>query len=531
VPSRRREESPAGARVAERIEAILGSKDLSLYRVSQQSAALYGKSSPFFVPHNLYYALRSERFTPSVHQILALSRISDFRFPDWLRVFGFDLEEITRLQVQLPSRRTILLDTSLTDPNDWVSWVRNRASRDPTPSIVPLRQLLEFAPPKRIGTFSAGGPHFLYAKIGFEDALGFPDLIPGSIVRVNPEIRADPSGQENSTISHHFFLIEHSKGFCCCRIRLLANGAIVPFTSGLSYAQVELRVPQEAKIKGAVDLELRPLLCIYEPRVPRDLARRWNPQSLPEVQSFGGLLKAARLRLHSSTREAARASRMIADLLKDDRYISSSSSLSAYELRNTPPRDFHKIMALCSIYGVTLDSVMKGIGVDLADSGTQSILDRYLFRTEPTGSAKSADKGVRSGFLERLLDDCQKEVPFFLRDLTQYFSGSAHRAIDDFFWIGGDHDPLHPYLANGLVVLVNRRRKTPFHFVSQPVWQQPIYVVLTRDRGYLAACCGIEDDKLVIHPHGPAFHPTVEYRHHRDAEVVGQIVAIARRFP
>jgi hypothetical protein len=133
--------------------------------------------------------------------------------------------------------------------------------------------------------------------------------------------------------------------------------------------------------------------------------------------------------------------------------------------------------------------------------------------------------------LENLLDGCQNEIPFFLRNLWEYFAGSPRVSLDDFFWIGSDHDPLHPCLVNGLLVLINRRRKTPFHLESKPLWEQPIYVVLLRGGIYLAACCGIENDKLVIHPYGPDFHRSTEYRHHRDAEVVGQLIAVARRFP
>ena len=174
---------------------------------------------------------------------------------------------------------------------------------------------------------------------------------------------------------------------------------------------------------------------------------------------------------------------------------------------------------------------MRRIGVDVADAGTESMPDRYLSRSEPPVAVQSAAGDVaRTGFLEKLLEECQ-EIPFFLRHSLEYFSGSAHVSLDDFFWVGGDDDPLHPYLAKGLVVMVNRRRKTPFHFVSKPLWQQPIYVVLKRDGMYLAACCGVENTTLLVHPHALDFHSTTEYRNHQDAEVVGQIVAIARRLP
>jgi hypothetical protein len=124
-----------------------------------------------------------------------------------------------------------------------------------------------------------------------------------------------------------------------------------------------------------------------------------------------------------------------------------------------------------------------------------------------------------------------QEIPFFLRNSLEWLSPSVNVSLDDFFWIGGEHDPLHPYLENGLLAIVNRRRKTAIHLVSKPWWQQPLYIILKRDGIYLAGCCAVENDMLVIHPYARDFHRSEQFRLHRDAEVVGQIVAIVKRVP
>jgi len=528
VSSRPREGSSAGTAVAEKIQSILASKGLTLYRASQKSVALYGRSSPYFLPHNLYYNLRSGSFRPSVYQIFALSRISGYRVADWLRVFGFDLEDITRSQIQLPSKRTIILDTSLTNPNEWIPWLRNRPLGEPIPSIAPLARLLELGPPRPIASVYRLDQQFVYARVGGEDGFAFPDLAPGSIVRVNPNIAADLITKENSSISDHLFLVEHSKGFLCCRIRSLGGGIIVPFGNGLSYAQVELHCPHEARVWGAVDLEFRPLLLGQEPKIPKDLARQWKPQALFAHEEFGQLLKSTRERMNLSTRDAAAMSRTIAELQKDGRYRISPSSLSDYELGNTPPRDFHKVITLCSVYGLQFRTVMERMGVDLANAGTESMPSRYLFRAEPKPDRRGRAESIGSGFMEKLLEE-YKEIPLFLRDSLGYFSSSARVSADDFFWVGGDEDPLHPHLAKASLIMVNRRRKTPLHFRSKAWWQQPLYIILMRDGSYLACCCAVENGLLVIHPYSLDFHRSAQYRLHQDAEVVGQIVAIARR--
>src|ERR1700691_2843840 len=116
VPARRRKKVQPTTDLAERIRSILALKGLTLYQVSQRSEKLYGRSSPYFLPHNLYFDLRGGTFSPSIYQVFALSRITGYRLPDWVRLFGDDVENIARFQASLPSHRTILLDSSLADP-------------------------------------------------------------------------------------------------------------------------------------------------------------------------------------------------------------------------------------------------------------------------------------------------------------------------------------------------------------------------------------------------------------------------------
>lgn len=69
--------------LAERVRIILANRDLTLYQVSERSVALYGRSSPHYLPHNLYYDVRHAGFSPSLFQLFALSRISSYRLDDW----------------------------------------------------------------------------------------------------------------------------------------------------------------------------------------------------------------------------------------------------------------------------------------------------------------------------------------------------------------------------------------------------------------------------------------------------------------
>jgi transcriptional regulator with XRE-family HTH domain len=529
LPARTEGEASDLVPLVERVQSILASKHLTLYRVSRQSVARYGRSSAFFIPHNLYSDLRAS-FTPSIQQIAALSRISGYRLVDWLIVFGLNLENIIRLQVLLPSKRTILLDNSLTDLERSIPWFHSRANAIIVPPIAPLVQLLERTPPRTIASLaSPGARDFLYVKVGTEDDFAFPELAPGSILRINPNIEHAAVFPEVKQGEKRMFLIEHSKGLCCSTVHSLAADVIVPVGTSLPYAQIPLRVPTEARILGVVDLEIRLLLKTEPPTVPRDLARRWKPQVLPSNTNLGQRLQRARAQMNLSLREAAGMSRRIAEMSGNPHYRISASSLYDYEQSADSPRDFYKVASLCSLYGLQAQLFLDAMGMANEEDPKQSIPAHLLPRNRSSEIwTEASNHETDSGVLQTLLRHFG-ELPLFLWNSLDTLSSSAKVAFDDFYWIGGENNALHPYLFKGLLAIVNRRRKTAFHFASKPLWQQPIYLVLRRDGEYLAACCGAENGTLVVHPYGPDFHPPLVFRNHLDAEIIGQIVAIARR--
>jgi hypothetical protein len=515
--------------LVERVRSILASKDLSLHQVSCQSETLYGRSLPYFLPHNLYFALRSGISSPSIYQLFALSRISGYRLADWLLVFGFNLEDLPRLQILLPSTRTVLLNSSLDDHDSWVPWLENKRPANQIPAVAPLTQLLEFTHYRRLWSLlDLGGQGYLYAKIGNDDVLPFPDLLPGSIVRINPRIDDGLISRENGTTSSRVFFIQHSKGLFCCRMRTIDDGVIVPVSTQLSYAQIELHVPDEAKLLGVVDLEIRPTLNVEQPEVPNELSEHWKPEILTPEPKLGHLLRNSRTRLGLSLREASTMTRRIADLLGDERYLISQSSLSDYEVLDTPPRHFHKAISLCALYGLQFSVFLRAIGIVPEHAGTESMPDSFVARSSPQSIRGRNNKVDDDGFLQILLKECGG-VPFFLRNTIEEISGLSPASLHNFIWIGGERRPLHPYLTNGLLVLVNRRKRTPIYLRSKPLWQQPIYVIQKRDGTYLCACCGVENGTLVVHPYSPHFYRPIQLRNHHDAEVIGQIVAIARK--
>ena len=525
-----RNEAGSNRELAQRVKSILATKRLTLHQASQTSATLFGRGSPYYLPHNLYYDLSHGHFTPSLFQLVAFSRISNYRLRGWLRVFGFDIEAIPRLQIQLGSKRTALLESSLDDSSSDIRWFRILHTGAPPADIVPLPHLLEWAEPCRIASlseFNDGG--FLYAQIGSEDAIAFPELLPGSIVRANPKLTAEALKQVTAERSAHLFLIQHDRGLNCCHIRVSGRGRLGTISSQLPYARMEFRVPDEARILGVADLEIRNLVAPRQPSVAKDLAKRWTPDLFSANSSqLGRLLRRARIEMGLSFRAAAAKSRNLADALGDERYFTASGSLSDYETLNTPPRHFHKVITFCVIYWLSLNQIFQVLGLSLEEAGREPIPDLLTGRPSPeTVVAAGGDPIERTAFISELAGELGG-APLFLRSSLGVLCGLPRLSLKDFFWIGGSASTVHPSLKGAILAVVNRQKKKPNDCASKPLWQQPLYIILKRDGTYQCGCCSQENDTVVIHTYQGGTHKREELRS-RDAEIIGKIVSVARR--
>jgi transcriptional regulator with XRE-family HTH domain len=526
--------SPPTEGVVERARAALASRNMTLFHVSRESRLRYPRDPAFHIPHNLYYDLRTEGFSPKIQQVIALSAISKYRLTDWLAVFGFRLDEIPRLQATLPAERTTLIDSTVYDIGAWVEWFRENQALSPSSPIAPLGQLLVPGAFRRANSLLLERPSaFLYAKIGWQDAFAFPELLPGSVVRADTRI---PKKLDRPGVPRRLFLIERGEGLACCRVHIARENHVTLRSPELPYAQVELQVPREARILGALDLEMRPLTKTPMPEVPVDLATFSQPEPLRVTSGeldFPRCIAAARARAGLSLREASAKSRRVAEALGDRRYFCARGTLSDYEARATPPRHIQKIMALCILYGLSFWEILTALGFEADDGGREAIPDSLLGRNQPRRSvlADSAEPAMtQEGFLSGLVAKYE-EIPLFLRGSLASIAGLTDVSLRDVFWVGGPRASLHPYLRDSVFVFLNRRNKTPALARSRPSWAQPLYLLMKRDGSYLCAGCSMDGDVLLVHPFADGFDRPLRFRNAMDAQVVGRLVAIVRKLP
>jgi len=518
---------------AEQVRQILASRDLTLYRVSQRSAEIFGRSSRFYVPHNLYHDVADPALIPHIHQMLALSHITNYRLYDWLAVFGFDLGHISQLQLMIPRRRTTVLDSSVHDIHAWIPWFADRPNKGPAPLIAPVGQLLASAAPRRATELLAlGKRRFLYYKVGEADVYAFPRLTPGSVVRVDERRSGELLSEGKNNSEPRLFLVEHGFGYTCSQLLMLEKDRIILHSPARPCAQLELRLGTEARILGVVDAEIRPIRESHNGRMLHRSAAQPKPRPLDIQTSLKDLLKSARLRVGLSFREASGMSRWIASTLSDQLYFAAPSTLSDYETLSAPPRHIQKIITLCVLYCIDFQGFLRSCGFPLDQDGHGPIPDELVPRLVPNWNHRlnapnaQEDLPERGGFLDSLMNQWE-EVPLFLRQSFNELTGLKNFSPSDVFWVGGDEAPIHPLLINATFVVVNRRVKNPAQ--SKTACEPPLCLLLKRDGSYLCGCCALQQGNLVVNAYTGGRLATQQFRKGIDAEVIGQVTTILRR--
>lgn len=517
-----------------RIQEILSTRGLTLHRVSRRSADAFGVSSPFYIPHNLYHRLSHSSFRPTISQILALSHISGYQLFDWLAVFGFDLDALSRVQLLIPRQRTTVLDSAVYDMFGWVPWLAERSPDDRRSSIAPLGHFVRWAVPRRTGEFVVSGPsRFVYARVGEDDLYARPQLVPGSIVRADSARSGEFVLNHASASESRFFLVEHRSGWTCSRLIAVAHDRVLLHCPQRPYIERELRLEKDVRVMGFIDAEIRPVGRSVMERQPAcsplpnaDLMQCGRtPSSLRE------LLVRSRTRVGLSYREASSLSWLIAKMLSDRLYFAAAGTLSDYEASDTPPRHIQKILTICILYGIGFDAFLRACGLPLDRAGHDPMPDDLAQRRRPNGNcglqpAKDDSGRQPNGPLSSLLQEWQ-EVPLFLKSSLDVIAGIKKMTLSDVFWVAGSElsDPL---LKNDALAVVNRRAKRPRPFDPAAARRLPLYLLLKRDGTYVCSRCSLDRDILRIHSYAGGGKEPQEFRNGVDIEIVGEVTTIAR---
>jgi hypothetical protein len=523
---------------ADRVRQILSTRGLTLYQVSQRSAELFGRSSPYFIPQGFYHELAAGTVAPDIYRFVAISRISNYRLCDWLEVFGFRLDDIPRLQLLIPWRRTVLLDSSVYDEEQWIPWFADRGSPPDGAAMGPLRRHLKPDTPRRARDLpSLRTKRFLYVKIGRDDVFASPGLAPGSIARVERQPTEDLLPGLGPRASKNQFLVDNGLLLNCGHLSRLGERILLCSTR-FPFPQRQLTLDRGSKILGVVDAEFRSLAGQPLDGSARESSWRQPKHPVPPPvpqPALQELLQTSRTRVGLSFRAASAVSEWIANTLADRRYFAAPSTLFECETLSLPIHHIQKMISLCILYCIDFWTLLRTSGLLAGPLGLDALPDEMALRTGSPRygpSRKSVEpirvEEQRAGFLSTLIGQWG-EVPLFVRTALPAISRLKNISLSDIFWVGQSQDPLHPCLVGAVFLAVNRRIKTPSRSIASTAWDEPLYILLLRDGRYLCGSCRLNEGVLTLHPHSERSHGAIELTNGVDAEIIGQVTAIFRR--
>jgi transcriptional regulator with XRE-family HTH domain len=328
---------------AEQIKQILRQARLTMAQVSAVTGIRYGKKTPYFVPVTFLYK-QKRGITPHICQVVALSEVTGYSFANWMGVFGFDLKLILALQLKIHTERTVLVTPG-------------RSVTSCGSSHVDWNAKLQKAHRR-----------YLFARIGNHDAVVYPRLIPGSIVRVDRCY--SPRVLDGSSADNPLWLVEHSGGLTCCHVKRVGSQHIILLPNRPPWSAWPLCLSREVQVLGLVDLVLRPRQSMQFDG--RCVAKHSAPSTMPLCRnsrvSFSNLLRVSRSRAGLTLRAAHEMTMMVARLLGNRDFGIALGQLSDYEAMDKLPRHVAKIMSLCIVYSIDPWELMNAAGIRLDES-------------------------------------------------------------------------------------------------------------------------------------------------------------------
>jgi hypothetical protein len=514
-----------------RFRALLRCKRLTVNTLSKMTESLYGPSSNYFIPHNICSGILSHRTSPHICQIFALSRVTGYDFLACLSYLGFPPDIITRCQALLNSDHTVLLPSTSYEQYRLIPFFGSIVLQQDLDRTGPLgSKVRHHATLPAAAIQGSNGRHFVYARIGRKDALAFPHLLPGSIVRVDLR-RAKPTSQTNGSKRRPIFLVWHPKGLVCCHVDLVGQDRVLLTPSSLPFRCLEYRLNQEAVILGTVDAEVRDISAVSIPEFasfngasPLRLLARTPSQS----NSLSTLIRFHREQNRVTFRQANQMTCEIANYLGRNDYIISSASFSDFEASNTLPHRIERVYSLCMVYKIDLLTLLRAAQLPLDAMGRdplpESLIEGNHSETEPDLLCPENSETF-ARYLCRTID----EIPFFLADFAKELLLHPDGTSRSVFWVGGEDPVYHPWMEGARIAVVE---STPYGSANQPTWthewERPLQVLFLRDSRYLIGFCSLSENRITLVPHPDCRQPSLQFVRGREADLIGKVTAIGR---
>jgi transcriptional regulator with XRE-family HTH domain len=248
--------------------------------------------------------------------------------------------------------------------------------------------------------------------------------------------------------------------------------------------------------------------------------------------SPGNFLREARLQLQLGLRDVQKLSSKIAAKESNKRFHISVGRLGQIENDNEIPSAF-KIFTLAAIYGLSFHEILTRYGVD-SDRIHKYREEIRLSATRPV-SAELRNLNTKVTIPVRLDPTFKWEttqlinrVVAFWGEIPAAFLLEYNPRQHMYAYIGLEDTTMYPLLRPGSLVMIDGEHRRVASGGWNNEYERPIYLVELRD-GYLCGWCHASETHITILPHPVSKAPSKTFSLTNEAEVIGQVVAVAMR--
>lgn len=249
------------------------------------------------------------------------------------------------------------------------------------------------------------------------------------------------------------------------------------------------------------------------------------------MQEPGQKLRRVREGLGMRYRDVEEASQRIANERENHEFAIGLSRLADIENKGTTP-SLYRLYSLCAIYRLSFNTVLRWYGIDLdempAESARLSLEQTHLIEY------RSADRAQVEFPVEFGEGFDLRHTSYLSRHIRQWgrLPLALLSALDlrrhRYGFIGTDDWTMHPILAPGSFVQIDEGRRRILRDGWTHEHERPIYFIEHRE-GYSCGWCSESSGFLIVQPHSVSHLIPQIFRYPGDAEVIGQVVAVAMR--
>lgn len=252
-----------------------------------------------------------------------------------------------------------------------------------------------------------------------------------------------------------------------------------------------------------------------------------DPPSRPGEQ-----LRELRTRRGITTREVEEYSRVIADDHANEEFSISNAWLTKLENKNSIP-SIYKLFSLSVIYRTRFSDLLEIFGVDLAASlqyhKALPLQNTHLVALEtpdpetpitfPVSFEKGFDLGHTS-LISRMVETWGEVPAALIQRLDLRHCQYGYIGLDDY--------TMYPLLRPGSFVQVDTQTRCSLVADWRTEFDRPIYFLELRD-GYACSWCEMRGSQITLIPHPLSGCTIRQFAYPDEAELVGQVTAIAMR--